>query len=476
MPKATTRGTGGGGQLRSHSRSSSTTKLGANLQFTQKDLSSTKVADKPKKLGYAYEAHPTKTAPPFARVNSSQRVHSKEQLAQPTKRLLPPIPPQQQQQRPPVNGKAKAGFTLASPSENADDDEDWVSSESGAATPNKQDSDSSDTASEADDPRHALTQAQPPAAGHPVQADFIVKPPADAILARVPTARPSDFEPPARLERNTPKPVTPPPRQGPSQPSMQPPQATHNQNTARVQAAPAEPHTTKESGGHTSQTKTSPKISSKRTSRPPSTHSICSRGEHALRPHPLIRGQSYGNVHPPPKPAPLAPLTVIPSAGLPQISTSPPSSVHYLSSSPTTSVKTSGSPTISNDLPPSFLQDRRTSFSSARSVNTIPVHSTLIREAPQRTHDRNRTISTMSTQSSSAALSSLAHLPTVTRPPSPQSLSYFPPVNPHANIEGIHPLLPGPYLHNHLTVLARRTPIRESFDRVIRAKHARLAQ
>lgn len=59
-----------------------------------------------------------------------------------------------------------------------------------------------------------------------------------------------------------------------------------------------------------------------------------------------------------------------------------------------------------------------------------------------------------------------------TRPASPQAIAFFPPVNPHANIEAIHPLLPGPYLHNHLTVLARRTPIRESFDRVMRAKNA----
>jgi hypothetical protein len=39
-------------------------------------------------------------------------------------------------------------------------------------------------------------------------------------------------------------------------------------------------------------------------------------------------------------------------------------------------------------------------------------------------------------------------------------------------VEMIHPLLPGPYLNNHLTVLARRNPIKESFDRVIQARQA----
>lgn len=72
-----------------------------------------------------------------------------------------------------------------------------------------------------------------------------------------------------------------------------------------------------------------------------------------------------------------------------------------------------------------------------------------------------------------SARAALAGLPGGTaRPASPPTVAFFPPVNPHAHVEAIHPLLPGPYLHNHLTVLARRTPIRESFDRVVRAKNA----
>ena len=343
------------------------------------------------------------------------------------------LAPLQHHQPRPKNPK---GFTIASPSENADDDDDeddWVSSESGAATPNQHDSDS-ETASEEELPR-----IPPPT--H--QVGFL--PRNESSLARVDTARPSDFE--QHLQRSTPRPRTPPQER-----ELEALRHHHARQSPRP----------------------------KHNSRPPSIHSIQSRNEHPLRPHPLIRGMSHGHLTPVPKPSPLAPLTVLPfDTELPQVSSSP-TSVHdsvrnYLSSSPTSLKTSSGSP-VSADLshsaryPPS--QDRRTSFSSARSVNTIPTQTTIIREPPW-THDRTRTLSTMSSSSLSAALSSLTHIPSVTRPPSPQSIVFFPPANPHANVEAIHPLLPVPYLQNHLTVLSRRTPIRESFDRVMRAKNTR---
>ncbi|KAJ7188502.1 hypothetical protein C8R46DRAFT_1054897 [Mycena filopes] len=49
-------------------------------------------------------------------------------------------------------------------------------------------------------------------------------------------------------------------------------------------------------------------------------------------------------------------------------------------------------------------------------------------------------------------------------------IAFFPPANPHLRVDDIHPLLPPPYVPNHLTVLARRTPIGEAFDRVVRAR------
>ncbi|KAJ3493261.1 hypothetical protein NLJ89_g11060 [Agrocybe chaxingu] len=215
MPPKSSRVTSSG-QLRPHSRSSSATKLGANLQFTQKELQAAKHTDRSKKV-YAHEthAHGGKAAPPFVRANSSQRVLSKEQLAPQTKR---------QQAYPNSktnnNGKAKAGFTIATPSEDGDDDEGWVSTESGAATPNHQDSDSdSNTASEADapDPRQQQTQPQQARAPQPLQqsqqqpAHPSTRP--EPTLARVDTARPADFKQLSRVERVSAKPPSPPPAQ-----------------------------------------------------------------------------------------------------------------------------------------------------------------------------------------------------------------------------------------------------------------------
>ncbi|KAF9559877.1 hypothetical protein CPC08DRAFT_708500 [Agrocybe pediades] len=505
MPKSTRNA--GPGQLRPHSRSSSATRLGANLQFTQKDLQQAKNPDKVKKNAYPHEGHPTK--PSFSRANSSQRVQSREQLA---KRLAPLH--QHHQQPPPkaVNGDAK-GFSIAKGGqEEEDDDEDWVSSESGAATPNDKHS-GSDTASEAEALDPALLNLNLNNLSKRIPSPPPQEPPrVNTVLPRVPTVRQADFEVMTnKTNRNTSRPTTP--MRQPQQVQQQSrqrqqeeeqllqqqqqyqqqlyqhqqqqrqqwaqQQASGENNPPRRQVNPSMPppqepnagqEARQEHGSEVPESRHSPRP--RHMSRPPSMHSTHSRIE--LRPHPLIRGQSYGNIS---KPVPLAPLTVVPTAAPPQISTSPPSSVHesarhFLSSSPTSVKTSSGSPASTHHAQVPFPSERRSSFSSTRSVNTIPVHSTIIRETPW-AQDRNRTFSTMSASSSSAALSSLSHIPNVTRPPSPQSIVFFPPTNPHANPELIHPLLPTPYLQNHLTVLSRRTPIRESFDRVIRAKNAR---
>lgn len=192
--------------------------------------------------------------------------------------------------------------------------------------------------------------------------------------------------------------------------------------------------------------------------RPPSTHSI--RADVSLRPHPLIRGHSYGQgvaLGGPVKPTPLAPLTFTSGSPVAQMSTSPPG----LSTSPT-SVRTAYGPQSS--------PTRRTSVSSAQSAATLPVTPP---QMPNKVPDRSRTLSTMS-NSSFAALSSLAHLPAASsRPPTPQQYtSQFPHADPHHHLESMHPLLPPPYLCTHLTVLATRSPIREAFDRVARAKQS----
>jgi hypothetical protein len=418
MPKPS-KGTSGV-HNRSHSRSSSTSKLGANLQFTQKDLPPQKHTDKSSKKPHVAE---------FVRPNNNQRLHLAAQLL-----------------HKPANGKSKPGFTISSPSGHEDDDE-WISSESGAATPNHHKS-----SLETD-------EGLPPAA---TNSDVFTQ----HTLTRVDTARSFNFEPP-RPDHSTPRPDTPSQPFAPSQ--YQP--MIHSTQLSETECS----------------TTTAPSRHSpipKHYSRPPSTYSSSSRTEHPLRPHPLIRGQSYGQVNAVlPKPVPLAPLTFIPNAamshssptkaGYPEIGSSSNGhqhQQHHLSSSPTS---------LSPTLPDTSSSHRRTSFSSTGSINTIPIHSSSIpSQTPAsvyRTHDHTRTLSTIS--SSSAAHSSLTQLPHVlsqTRPPSPNfhTVTFFPPVNPqHVNaMEEIHPLLPAPYLSNHLTVLVRRTPIRESFDRVMRAR------
>ena len=364
-------------------------------------------------------------------MNSSQRIVSREHLHPPSTSRRANLP---------KHGKPKAGFTIASSADG--DDDEWISSESGVATPALEDSDS-DTASEADTPQHDLVHTQ--YTTHAEQPDPSAQ--LQTPLPRVDTARPSNFESTIYTHPD------------PNHHNDHPPQPEESLQRQHQQHKPEHMDTVEASF----QPRTGSQHS-KRSSRPPSTRSISSRPEHHLRPHPLIRGQSYGHVGSV-KPAPLAPLTVRPG---PQPTSSAPQSLNdglrnQLSTSPS-SIHTASS---SAEAPyPSH--ERRTSFSSTRSVMTAP---TIVRE-PAKAHDRSRTASTMSACSSSAALSALAHLPSVTRPPSPQTIAFFPPVNPHLNIEGIHPLLPVPYLNNHLTILMRRTPIRESFDRVIRAKQA----
>jgi hypothetical protein len=104
-------------------------------------------------------------------------------------------------------------------------------------------------------------------------------------------------------------------------------------------------------------------------------------------------------------------------------------------------------------------------------VATLPTEAHIQPLYFKAVHDRTRTLSSMSSTSSSSvqALSSLAQLPT-TRPSTPQYTSHFPATSLYTNLETVHPLLPPPYLSAHVSILAHRSPLRESYDRVIAAK------
>ncbi|KAH9938924.1 hypothetical protein B0H21DRAFT_757532 [Amylocystis lapponica] len=452
--------TASGGLTRTHSRTSSggASKLGLNLQITQKDIPPPRIPDKSKKNVHAHHEPAARTTSPYPpRVNSGIRVQSREHIQPALNRRAP---------APSTNARANAAkqrvdFTISSPSEG--DDDEWISSESGAATP------CASVDSDAEEIKTPVEPSKPLTArvashlnglnGQDVQTPR-AEPPS---LPRIDTARPAlppaarDFvqEPPPQIERHDQRrPRTDPP------PQPMPP----------ITKAHSETH---------SPPRKSPDLTSTRQSmtRPPSTHSITSRSDAVpLRPHPLIRGHSYGHGAPfTPKPAHLAPLAVVSSdAAEAQMSMTPsPSSVR--ASSPTSIKTVSTSPNTSPQSSQAHKQLRRTSTSSARSTATLPApptpgHAHLSKS----NHDRQRTLSTISASSSSfAALSNLALRSTPSPPRTPvQITSHFPTIE-QGTLESIHPLLPPPYLNAHLTVLAYRNPIAESFDRVSRAKQHR---
>ncbi|KAI0044538.1 hypothetical protein FA95DRAFT_249171 [Auriscalpium vulgare] len=454
------------GLVRTHSRSSSggTSKVALNLQLTQKEVVQPKVDKGKQRNGHVYEGNARSTSA-FPRTGSTVRVQSREHVPSAAqKRGPPPAPPARP---PPQPTKHKGGFTLAASSNGSDDEDEWVSSESGAATPNKHhdsESDDSDAVTEPVEPPQ-----QPTYGGIEATLAIATTPRAESPLSRPRNATNHDaavLPQPSKLARTASASRVPPPDPRPRTPEHKPQIDTVNvpppaDVPSGARTEPATPTSPTSPGGRHSHVG--------RRVRPPSTHSLASSKldfSHPLRPHPLIRGQSYGHAH-------LAPLTVMSESAQAQLQlgSSPPPSHRgnegQLSSSPT-SIRTASVQTSPRRGTLSNASLRRPSTSSARSVATLPVQPmTQISRTPP---DRMRTMSTISQSSSSAALSSLAHLPTATRPATPHMTAYFPQQNPHVHPESIHVLLPSPYVTPHLTVLQWRNPIRESYDRVSFAK------
>ncbi|KAF8556324.1 hypothetical protein OG21DRAFT_1506596 [Imleria badia] len=431
--------TGATGLPRTHSRSSSTgsSKAALSLHFTQKDITLPKQPEKTKKVGLGLESH-SRNASPLRRVSSTAQVASREQLQ--AHRYAPPLTQRQQ------GGKTKAGFTLASPP--VDDEDEWVSSESGVVTPNSIGSGSGRTP--VDQRKSILT-------GSPVN-EFVPRPDTPRAqpqsLSRVPTIRAP--EAPAKISVST--------ARGPQalQTAAAPP-SNHAELAPQTQLPLSESRFMGTRSATTSPVhRTHHPSHHKRLSmtRPPSMHSTASRSETPLRPHPLIRGQSFGQGVPmTPKVVPLAPLTVTSEAS--PVSSPGRDETEKLSTSPS-SVRTTY---------PESAPNRRTSVSSVRSVATLPSQPQFPSHVMGRTHDRHRTFSSISSNSSSSvqALSSLAYLP-ATRPSTPQYTAHFPPASISAGFEAVHPLLPPPYLSAHMSILTHRSPLKESYDRVIAAR------
>ncbi|EIW83285.1 hypothetical protein CONPUDRAFT_152311 [Coniophora puteana RWD-64-598 SS2] len=483
MAPSKTHRAGASGLQRSHSRTSTSSRLGiSNLQLTQKEP---KPADRSKKNGHTHDdAASNHSVKPrgVQRVASgfrAERVPSREQMQHAARYAA-----NQNQQR---GQKAKAGFTISSPSPGQDEDDEWVSSESGAVSPTSSESEDEDIPEAREilappitpvEPRKSAQpsivlpppQTFPPPAQAPEHMDSPILPDtpraalADPISSQATAARPPEVSvivlPAASVPRG---PVTGPPKVT-EQLSMFEPPAQQQQSSHLV--APAPPLETRSEN-------TSPVQRSKQTtlSRPTSMHGTAAfgRGDVPLRPHPLIRGQSFGQHLPmSQRVGPLAPLTVRSDLPPAQISASPPQSNTAVSTSPSNaSIKST------SHSPP----HRRPSVSSARSVATLPsgavapAQTGLSKPQVDRDTGRNRTLSTASnmTSSSMQRLSSLA-AHSQTRPATPQYVSKFPPASQTAGLEAVHPLLPSPYLGAHLFILPYRSPLRESYDRVAAAK------
>lgn len=439
----------------SHTRTASSngSKVGLNLHFTQKDAPSVTATkgDKAKRpsVGQHVRYRPTwqssgqwlmrsyqsatRLPSTLGRTSSTARVASRENLSS----LAPRQPPSRSRQpsanapAPTANGKHKAGFTLASrdgsgsDDDNDDSDGEWISSESGATTPNK----------------HAPTS-----------------PPEQQQLQQFPKLEQLRLDP----HDMSAGPATSPPLETPRGETTTPPAVNMNGDRFKLNPRPRTPSPPPVHARTEPTTPTSPEPPrhhhrSKRHSstRPPS---IISDHGGLLRPHPLIRGNSHGL-------GAVAPLTISSTAVQAQLATPP----------PTTPI-TNGTPST-NGQP---IQFRRTSSASTRSAATLPARNSVSAITPTPTstsgssfagrgHDRTRTLSAVS--ASSAALSSLAQIPS--RGHARQQLSApvatrFSPAP--SSGTGVHALLPTPYVQTHATVLAWRAPVKESFERVAWAR------
>ncbi|PSS18920.1 hypothetical protein PHLCEN_2v3136 [Hermanssonia centrifuga] len=474
------------GQLaRTHSRTSSGggSKVGLNLQLTQKEPAPPRFPDKPKKNQLLHEPN-NKSSVHLSRNNSSVRLQSKEHVNPSVFRRAPtPLGNNKGS-----SSKGRVGFTISSPSEG--DDDDWVSSESGAATPvDSQDSDVEEV---------AVTPVEKHKPRLPTITNGFVKddhptPRADPLaLPRVETMRPSQETGPlpaisavsayAPAQRQSSQTIHPPPQRLNTPPVQQ----LHHQQSLRPESQPTPPHVTKAHSETHSPPRRSPDAPKRQAmTRPPSTHSITNSSVHAMRPHPLIRANSagHGALLQPAKPAPLAPLTtrLVDSVPAQMSSASSPTSLRAVS--PTFNMQGSSvSPVLSQPSPTgseASKQLRRTSTSSRSSVATIPSGAPLLGSASHaqlsRTtnHDRQRTLSSSSTFAALSNLNLVRGAPSPPKTPVQHLTVRFPPMEQIAQSESVHTLLPPPYLSAHLTMLAHRNPLGESYDRVMRAKQAR---
>ncbi|KAF8494662.1 hypothetical protein F5888DRAFT_638460 [Russula emetica] len=478
--------------VRTHSRSSSggSSKVVYNLQLTQKDPVVQSKIDKARRTSHTFEPNPRVNV---SRTGSTVHVQAREQTTGPPPRRSTHL-------QPPRGGRPKAGFTIAASTVGSDEDDEWVSSESGAATP--MGDASGDEGQGKKTPQEVSPTTPVDLVGQRVKGESPALVPGTTPRAEVTQPQPQPrprvqtngfaptrpthiTAPPTRLSdlsENSPYPqqewdpyrqqsksIHPPPdtvQQAPLPKSRHPPTSSHIHIPDQIVSSKPLIRTLESSpvaGGARTEppTPTSPRSGHYSTGRlrPSSTRSLTA--DHALRPHPLIRGQSFGH-------GLLAPLKVSSDAAQAQLSSSPPPGRSASTSPP--SIRTIHTPVQSASPVRQFSSSifRRPSTSSSHSAATLPVQ-------PRTPVERKRTISTLSATSSSAALSSLSYLPTRGALATTQNTSlvvHFPPQSAHTHPETVHTLLPPPYVTPHFTILQWRSPICESQEKVARARES----
>ncbi|KAL5528653.1 hypothetical protein ACEPAF_7789 [Sanghuangporus sanghuang] len=492
------------GRLQQHHRTASggSSKVGLNnLALTQTDSAQQKQQQNLKRSGNSNSAvdllqgRPTQLRAAY--LSSNSRIRSKEQITVTHKRAHAP-PSNKGKQPQTQNRPQRPNFSIARSDDTADSDDEWVSSESGAATPQihhavdtDEDAEETNTGGRGTvmpvERQRAIDESLPPEnrmnGGNNIYGkadrapnrfdDDVTTPRAelDVDLTRVETVRPDAAAgtaaavlapPTSRQDEMIPPPVVRVQAQStPATPvPTSPPPPVLEQPTAKA------PPVRQVRSEAPSPTQLRQKSAAKRTTfvRHTSTHGDVKRD---MPPHPLIRGQSYHGAAL--RPARLAPLTVNSEAAQAQLTTSP--STPSRAGSPSyfsTSFRESptGASTDSQDRLPS----RKNSISSLHSVTTLPAPASSRLVGGWGRPDRTRTLSTISTSSSSAALTALSSLPTMSRPSSPPLVVYFPAENRRDPNEGFHQLLPPQYLATHMTVLTKYNPLYDSYERVMRAK------
>ncbi|THH07831.1 hypothetical protein EW145_g3118 [Phellinidium pouzarii] len=466
------RGRNSAGRAHQHQRnlSGGSSKVGLNnLQLTQKDPLPSKTQQLKRAGNSAIDLHAGRTTSPFPRpphLTANSRILSKERIATlQQKRTHTPVSTKRQPVKN-ITQTHKAGFSIAY--SDGTDDEEWVSSESGAATPQNNDVDAARGSSPVDQQKGGFTSAHVGEGEDTTRASNGVVEPltpraeSELALTRVETARPGTSVVQAQALAQPPT-VRIQPQSTPAFPGPTPVPPSASERRAEVQLVR---HTRSEAPSPT-QLPQKPMAKRHPLVRHSSTHGDV---KVEMPHHPLIRGQSY---HGALKPAPLAPLTVNSETAQAQLSASPRSArLGSRTGSPSYSTQPFAidSPTEASPDSHDRALSRKGSVSSLHSVATLPA-PVLSRFGARSKQDRTRTLSTISMSSSSAALNSLNMLPAMSRPGTPPLAVHFPSESRHDVQDGYHQLLPPMYVPAHMTVLARINPLRDCYNRVMRAKH-----